>query len=377
MASIREHAKKDGTKSWYVLWRDPDTGKQTSLPFTDQPRAELVQKLLNANGQRLSVVEKALTEAKQAEKTITLNEVFEKHLEAATRPNERTIADYKRIWRDHGIETGMGTRPAALIDDQEVGAWLKANLKTRAHKTMANTIGLLSSVFKTAVRRGWAPANPCDLVRMPAANATTRKATFLTVKEFWRLHDEVTPRHQLMVRTFAASGLRYSELTALEVGITREALDRKVPAIPVVRAWVESERRGTFDLGEPKAGSVRDVSIQSDLAEDILTRIENWAPDALVFPNRNGTQLRNTTFHQAGWQDAITAARAKGLRKTPRIHDLRHTHASWMLSEGMTVYDLSKRLGHKSTAITEGVYGHLMQKAMTEGATMIGSVMKR
>ena len=375
MASIRERAKKDGAKTFYVLWRDPETGKQTSLPFPSESQATVLQNLLNANGQRLSIAEQLLKQSSPSAE-MTLNQVFERHLAGLTRANEQTIADYRTIWKYRSIGDSLGGLPVSQITDEQVGVWLKGELKTFSHKTVSNGIGLLSSVFKTAVRRGWAASNPCDLVRLPEKVDTERKATFLTVKEFWLLHDVFAPRHQLMMRAFVASGLRYSEMTALGVEAAREGLERKVPALPVVRAWKKAEGWG-FRLGAPKAESVRDVSIQSDLATEILEHVEKKGPDDLVFANTFGRQLRNTTFHNAGWQDAVDAARAKGLRKDPRPHDLRHTHASWMLGEGMSVYDLSKRLGHKSTSTTEQIYGHLMQKAHTAGAAMIGSVMER
>lgn len=377
VASIREHVKKDGSTTFYVLWRDPDLGKQTSMACPTRPAAENVQRLLNANGQRLSVVESALTAAAAAEATMTLNEAFRRHLESpSVRANDDTADDYERMWRNRKIDTALGELPIAKITDEHIGTWLNGPMANYAHKTKQNTIGLLSSVFKTAVRRGWAESNPCELINLPQADITKRTATFLTPAEFWLLHDVFIKRHQLMLRAFVASGLRFSEMTALEVASTREALQRKVPALPVTRAWKDSKTRGWY-LGSPKGESVRDVSIHRDLADEILEHIKKKPDEGLVFPNTRNTQLRNTTFHLAGWQDAVRAAKEKGLRKTPRPHDLRHTHASWMLAEGMSSYDLSKRLGHKSTTTTELIYGHLMQKAQAAGSRMIGEVMRR
>lgn len=376
MASIREHVKRDGSKTFYVLWRDPEQGKQTSMACSTKTAAENMKRLLDANGQSLGVVQQALASTTKAKDVMTLNDAFQRHLTLLTRPNEDTTKDYERMWRNRGIEDGLGGLPIRSVNDEHIAAWLKSGLDGYSRKTMANTIGLMSSVFKTAIRRGWVDSNPCELVHLPSANATERKATFLTVGEFWLVHDEMPARLQLMVRAMVASGLRYSEITALAVDMTRESLGRKVPALPVVRAWKESKTGGYY-LGAPKAESVRDVSIQPDLAAEILEHINTKQGDALVFSNRFGGQLRNTNFHAHGWQDAVTSARKKGLRKKPRPHDLRHTHASWMLSEGMSSYDLSKRLGHKSTNVTEQIYGHLMQKAQTAGSEMIGSIMKR
>ncbi len=371
------HSKKDGTKSWYVLWRDPDLGgKQTSLSFASSKQAETIRDLLNANGQRLSVVEKGLSEVAGAKKQMTLNQAFEKHLGLRTRANEDTKKDYRKIWENRSISASLGGLPIAKISEDDIRSWVQSQAVSYKPKTIANGMGLLSSVFKTASARGWAPGNPCEGVELSYGNATERTATFLTVDEFWTFHDQFAPRHSLIVRTFAASGQRFSELTALSVGTARDGLERDVPVLPVVRAWKEKASGGYY-LGAPKAESVRDVSIPRDLADEILKATGNHDPDALVFGNKFGKQLRSSTFHAHGWQDAVKAAQKKGLRKSPRPHDLRHTHASWMLAEGMTVYDLSKRLGHKSTATTELIYGHLMPKALSEGASAIARAMQR
>jgi integrase len=42
------------------------------------------------------------------------------------------------------------------------------------------------------------------------------------------------------------------------------------------------------------------------------------------------------------------------------LHSLRHTHASQLITSGMDVLTVSRRLGHGSAAITLSVYGHLL-----------------
>ena len=42
------------------------------------------------------------------------------------------------------------------------------------------------------------------------------------------------------------------------------------------------------------------------------------------------------------------------------LHSLRHTHASQLITSGMDVLTVSRRLGHTSAAITLAVYGHLL-----------------
>jgi integrase len=57
------------------------------------------------------------------------------------------------------------------------------------------------------------------------------------------------------------------------------------------------------------------------------------------------------------WRDAVR------YRKLPNVtfHALRHSHASALISAGMDVVSVSKRLGHASPALTLSVYGHLFR----------------
>lgn len=57
--------------------------------------------------------------------------------------------------------------------------------------------------------------------------------------------------------------------------------------------------------------------------------------------------------------------------KSIRIHDLRHSHASLLLSLGMNDLELKNRLGHASIQIALGVYSHLRPTAMKEVANRL------
>src|SRR5690606_31219534 len=109
MASIREHQKKDGSKTWYVLWRDPDLAKQTSMPFATEQLAKNMKALLDANGQRLAVVERGLEQA--ASKALTLNALMDRHLSGPLEADEYTKAKYRRMY-DGQVRDVLGSIPA-------------------------------------------------------------------------------------------------------------------------------------------------------------------------------------------------------------------------------------------------------------------------
>ncbi|WP_162178521.1 tyrosine-type recombinase/integrase [Mycetocola saprophilus] len=369
MASIRKRVQKNGAVSLAVLWRDPETGKQTSVTVATMDAAETLKRLLDANGQSFSAAERILES--NARKTPLVIDMLDKHLQLLTKPSAGTIAGYRSII-EHHLKDSLGALPVDVVNEEHLASWIKAEVAAgMSRKTIANAIGLLSSAFKMAVRKNWRGDNPCELVSLPNEQRGGRRATFLTRDEYTLLAEHLPERHRLLAEFLVSTGLRFSEATAL----TWEDLDLtgRVPLVRVDKAWKRDERRGFF-LGSTKSSpSDREVSLPLDLVEKLAKAPR---PHALVFPNQSGHQLRTSTFHQHGWQHAVRDAGKAGLTKKPRPHDLRHTHASWLLNAGVSIYVVSRRLGHADIGITTSVYGHIMPAAFQEAATVTNSLMR-
>jgi|SRR5215813_4998034 len=77
--------------------------------------------------------------------------------------------------------------------------------------------------------------------------------------------------------------------------------------------------------------------------------------DALVFTSWDGSPYLPSTL-TLQWRRAMKRA---GLKAT--LHSLRHTHASTLITAGLDVLTISRRLGHGSPVITLGTYGHLFK----------------
>jgi integrase len=252
-------------------------------------------------------------------------------------------------------------------DDRD---WIVARRKAGASpKTIANYHGLLAAVFKSAVGKGLITRNPCEGVKLPPIDDDTEDdddKVFLTEKEFSVLRLCMHEDDRDFLTVAVGTGLRWGELTALKVKDLN--LDTSPATLTVRRAWKTNgrgefalEQHGRFYLGKPKTRESRRRITMAPLVVQALRRaVAGRGPDDLVFGAPRGGRLDQGNWYESRWQRAIKVAQTKGLSKTPRFHDLRHTHAAWLISAGVPLPVIQKRLGHKSIQITVDVYGGLL-----------------
>jgi integrase len=132
-----------------------------------------------------------------------------------------------------------------------------------------------------------------------------------------------------------------------------------------------------FQLGPPKSKrSVRTI----DVAATTLAKLDltgEW-----VFTNSgrstNGgpdDPVRGPNLYTNVWVPAVDAATDKGLTKRPRIHDLRHTNASWLIQAGIPLTVIQRHLGHESIQTTSDRYGHLDRASSRVVAEVVGKAL--
>ena len=316
-----------------------------------------------------------------------------------------TLDRYEAALRNRAYPYLGGMRLTDISRDVVMAytAWLGGNTVTRGRRSRrnkavvpisANTVGYGFSVVRmclgAAVPR-WLPANPA--ARQPGERKNSVglpkkekfEAIFLSPAEIAILMRFCKPTIRDLVSVALRTGLRRGELMALEA--QHVVFKRSGGATILVRKTVKDND----SIGIPKSeAGRRDVSVHRDVAELLRKLVAGKRPTALVFASPSGKRWPKTTL-ESHWARSVADARrcpqhlpprrpqsANGkvpywdnddvsvcdcegvLRRAPRLHDLRHTHASALIDQGWHAKKIQTRLGHANYMITMDTYGHLM-----------------
>src|SRR5450830_2190813 len=122
VASIERRVRGDGTVAFRVVWRDPTQPGRQSLTFDDRRQAERTIKLLDANGQRLTLAVEVANAIRRGGPTV--EDVVREHIELLNRVGEDTRTGYRLRARDH-ITPHLGALPVRALTWQQVTLWIR------------------------------------------------------------------------------------------------------------------------------------------------------------------------------------------------------------------------------------------------------------
>ncbi|CAA9493815.1 MAG: Site-specific tyrosine recombinase XerD [uncultured Solirubrobacterales bacterium] len=176
------------------------------------------------------------------------------------------------------------------------------------------------------------------------------------------------PRHRLMFRLLAATGLRVSELIALQWRHLR--LDGSEPCVRVRRALA----KGRVEPPKTKYGR-RDVPLDPELVSELREwrRASEWAgEEELVFPSLRGTPLMVENLRRRVLRPAAEETGAPWAG----FHTFRHTCASMLFENGKNAKQVQTWLGHHSPSFTVDTYVHLLRDGPGEPLSLSAELEK-
>ena len=158
--------------------------------------------------------------------------------------------------------------------------------------------------------------------------------TFLTGMEYQAFKAYFSDYYKPLVEFLVASGCRASETLALKPS----DVDRVNVTLRITRAW---KRAGPgYELGPPKTPKARRTINVDSAVLDQLDYSHEW-----LFVGSNGGLVRLYSWRANVWIKARDKAIAEGFAKKPRIHDLRHTCASWIINANVPLPTVQAHLG--------------------------------
>ncbi len=399
MAYIEQERRSDGGTSYAVRWRLGGTrsGRKQRETFSagtdaqNKARAEGFRDMVTAAGEfwpdgwvqgRGFVRERTDESVGRLEAPRSVEEVGLEYVDQIIDCSPGQRSRYKgqlRTLKAVEVRGKRGTyRPfdqrIDLVSEDDVKAWLigwKWSLKTKA-----NYHGLLYGVFTYAAEHGEVAKHPLTRTAPKRSKIKQSQADlrFLTEAEFATVAQLAGDAADLL-RVAVGTGLRFGEMTALWVS----DVDLRHRTVRVNKAWKRDGEDGEQDvpgwlkklvrakhrmrghhLGNPKTPkSKRTIEVSPEVMAVLMRAIGGKAADDFVFVSPTGLPIHHADFYERIWTPLIGAIKAKGVAPF-RIHDLRHTHVSWLIAGGLPLPNIQARLGHESITTTIDTYGHLM-----------------
>lgn len=171
------------------------------------------------------------------------------------------------------------------------------------------------------------------------------------------------------------TGMRLGEI----FGLTWNNIDLDRNLIHIVQSAVKTNH-GTILQQDLKTDMSRRSIPIPIFVKNALLEYKNWQINIykeinsttyidhnFVFANKFGQLRHPASFSYHYFKQIIL--KSNNLPPALRFHDLRHCHATWLLSSGVNVKVVSERLGHASIRITLDTYAHAI-KAMQDTAIM-------
>jgi len=269
--------------------------------------------------------------------TLTLAEWVEEYL-GAHQGERVTIA--KLRWLLGKATAALGEVRLAELSPDQVSAWrLTVPEGHRFEATQA-----LRQVLNRAVNWKLIDDNPAKRVPNPARRCREQRP-FDSWQQIRSLAEQLGPTHGPMVLFAAATGLRPSELFALE----QRDVDRASGVVHVRRAYANGRVKHTKTRLSRRAVPLQGIALE------VLARLRAREDSPVLFPNADGGHLDFRNFNRRHWKPVQKAAGIDPLRD---LSALRHTYATFALRAGVPVFALSRFMG-TSIAMIDLHYGHL------------------
>ncbi|WP_445954628.1 tyrosine-type recombinase/integrase [Streptomyces sp. LNU-CPARS28] len=156
----------------------------------------------------------------------------------------------------------------------------------------------------------------------------------------------------------------------------------RLPSPPIRPCAARTPARTRLPKGDEDAGvwtekSRRALVLTPDQVRLFQRACRGRQPQDLIFTAPGGGAWYSGCFFAHRWRPVLDTANAVGLTGRSRVHDLCHTHASWLIARKAALPVVQGRVGHESITTTADRYGHLLDSADDEVVAAVEWAMGR
>ncbi|MFA5706820.1 MAG: tyrosine-type recombinase/integrase [Patescibacteria group bacterium] len=352
--SIREKPPGSGIYWLFISHR----GRRTSRKIgTNRKRAEEMAEEIR---HQLALDKLGLLE--RQDRKITFYAYARAWIDNYIRPPLRaqgTHTRYGKLLEQH-IRPLIGSVPVAELSRSQIRDALASYMRAGASRS---TVGLMHCVISSALNHAiddeLIESNPAaGLLRKLAltnkGREEIRPLTSAEVATVLAIIADHWPTYYPAFLTLFRTGLRLGELCALkweDVNFRDKQL------------FIHRTARDQVITNRTKTGSRRRVDISDQLAQVIADMHKEWMKNNMKSGNKKRNlifQMNNKLLPQNTIRRIFNRALERAGLDRRRIHDIRHTYASILLSQGTPIIYVKEQLGHTSIKTTVDVYGHLL-----------------
>lgn len=227
--------------------------------------------------------------------------------------------------------------------------------QTHEKQTTLDFHHLLKAAIVDAVDEGLLERDPTRRAIIKGKQQRAKKSKFLNLYELQLLLRHLNLSNEVnwdwFILLIAKTGLRFAEALA----ITPNDLDFEKQVIVVNKSWNYKVSPGEFQPTK-NPSSNRVVTVDWQLMNQLKSLVQGIEPDWPIFVPEN-KRVFNSTVNKI-------LEKYCNQQNIPviSIHGLRHTHASLLLYEGVSIASVAKRLGHANTTTTQTTYLHIIEE---------------
>lgn len=234
------------------------------------------------------------------------------------------------------------------ITPAHIARWQQEIKKKGYSQTYLRTINSqLKALFNYAERYYGLKDNPCKAVSPMGKSKPATEMLFWTIDEYEKVLSVIPGndyRFKLILQTLFWSGCRIEELLALKPDDLEQG-----DVIRIDQGYNVVDNVEIFDA--PKNDEERHIVLPDFVYNDIkeyASSLYGVSDDDRIFMISKSRVNNKLKYY----------AKKAGVKQI-RVHDLRHSHAAYLIEQGVNIMVISKRLGHANPSITWNVYAHL------------------